>query len=147
MNSGIQQNWQTFFMGHSGVVQNEYTVRRQQPTEQIEEMRKLFKEKIEPYLIPQESNVDASVRKEFRKLAESMGLEVKDEDSTNDTIAEIAEIYKAGKDDVSRRENTSSPVKQKRISENEIDQYLKDDWEITHVLSNGNLIIKKVISA
>ena len=133
-------------MGHSGVVQNEYTVRRQQPTEQIEEMRKLFKEKIEPYLIPQESNVDASVRKEFRKLAESMGLEVKDEDSTNDTIAEIAEIYKAGKDDVSRREISSNPFKQKRIKEEEIDQYLEDNWEIAHVLTNGNLIIKKTIS-
>jgi len=147
MNSGIQQNWQTFFMGHSGVVQNEYTVRRQQPTEQIEEMRKLFKEKIEPYLIPQESNVDASVRKEFRKLAESMGLEVKDEDSTNDTIAEIAEIYNAGKKDISRRENTQNPFKQKRIIDKEVDKYLEDNWEITHVLQNGNLIVRKTIPA
>ena len=145
MNSGLEQNWQTFFMGYTGPIQNTYSVRRQQPAEQIENMRKIFKEKVEPYLIPQESNVDASVRKEFRKLAESMGLEVKDEDSTNETIAEIAEIYKAGKDDVSRREIPSNPFKQKRIKEEEIDQYLDNNWEIAHVLSNGNLIIKKLL--
>jgi len=148
MNSGIQQNWQTFFMGHSGVVQNEYTVRRQQPTEQIEEMRKLFKEKIEPYLIPQDSNVDASVRKEFKKFAkEAFGVEVSDDANTDETIAEIAEIYKAGKDDVSRRENSQNLVKQKRITEDEIDQYLEDGWEITHTLTHGNLIVKKIAFA
>ena len=108
-------------------------------------MRKTFKEKIEPYLVPQDSNVDASVKKEFRKLAESMGLEVKDNDSTDETIAEIAEIYKAGKDDISRREMTTNPISQKRITEEEIDDYLADGWEITHTLSNGNLIVKKIL--
>lgn len=147
LNSGLEQNWQTFFMGHTGPVQNTYSVQRQQPTEQIEKMRQTFKEKIEPHLVPQENNVDASVRKEFRKLAESMGLEVKDDYSTDETIAEIAEIYKAGKDDVSRRENNQNPVKQKRITEDEIDQYLEDGWEITHTLSNGNLIVKKIMVA
>lgn len=144
LNSGLEQNLQTFFMGYTGPVQNTYSVNRQQPTEQIEKMRQTFKEKIGPHLVPQEANVDASVRKEFRKLAESMGLEVKDEDSTDDTIAEIAEIYNAGKEDLSRRENNQNLVKQKRITEEEIDQYLEDGWEITHTLSNGNLIVKKV---
>jgi len=147
MNSGIQQNWQTFFMGHSGVVQNEYTVRRQQPAEQIEVMRKLFKEKIEPNLVPQESNVDISVRREFKKFAKAFGVDVSDDANTDETIAEIAEIYKAAKDDVSRREITSNPIKQKRIKEEEIDQYLEDNWEIVNVLSNGYLIIKKMIPA
>lgn len=147
LNSGLEQNWQTFFMGHTGPVQNTYSVQRQQPAEQIEKMRQTFKEKIEPHLVPQETNVDASVRKEFRKLAESMGLEVKDGDSTDETIAEIAQIYKAGKDDLSRRENNQNPIQQKRIKEDEIDQYLDDGWEITHTLSNGSLIIKKIITA
>ena len=29
MNSGLEQNWQTFCMGHAGPIQNTYTVRRQ----------------------------------------------------------------------------------------------------------------------
>jgi len=144
MNSGIQQNWQTFFMGHSGVVQNEYTVRRQQPTEQIEEMRKLFKEKIEPYLIPQESNSEASVRREFRKLAESLGLEVKEEDTTDDTIEEIAVVYKSALDDLSRRIDVPTS-KQRRISVSELDNYLEKGWEYQDKLPNGDLIVRQVI--
>ena len=145
LNSGLEQNLQTFYMGHTGPVQNVYSVQRQQPTEQIEKMRTVFKEKIQPNLIPQEGNADATVKREFKKFAkEAFGLDVSDDANTDETIAEIAEIYKAGKDDVSRREITPNPVKQKRITEDEIDQYLDEGWEITHTLSNGNLIIKKV---
>jgi integrase len=144
LNSGLEQNLQTFYMGHTGPVQNVYSVQRQQPTEQIEKMRTVFKEKIEPNLIPQEGNADATVKREFKKFAKAFGIDVSDDANTDETIAEIAEIYKAGKDDVSRREITPNPVKQKRITEEEIDQYLEDNWEITHTLSNGNLIVKKV---
>ena len=147
LNSGLEQNLQTFYMGHTGPVQNVYSVQRQQPTEQIEKMRTVFKEKIEPNLVPQEGNADASVKKGFRKLAESLGIEVKEDADTDETIAEIAEIYKAGKDDVSRRENNQNLVKQKRITEDEIDEYLEDGWEITHTLSNGNLIVKRITLA
>ena len=146
LNSGLEQNLQTFYMGHTGPVQNVYSVQRQQPTEQIEKMRIVFKEKIQPNLIPQEGNADATVKREFKKFAkEAFGLDVSDEANTDETIAEIAQIYKAGKDDVSRRETSTNPVKQKRITEKEIDQYLEDDWEITHTLSNGDLIVKKIV--
>ena len=145
LNSGLEQNLQTYYMGHTGPVQNIYSVNRQQPPEQIEKMRTLFKEKIQPNLIPQENNADATVKKEFKKFAkEAFGIDVSEEASTDETIAEIAEIYKAGKDDLSRREMTTNPVKQKRITEAEIDQYLEEGWEITHTLSNGNLIVKRI---
>ena len=148
MNSGLEQNWQTFFMGHTGPIQNTYSVQRQQPAEQIDKMRMLFKEKIEPHLIPQDGNVDASVRRTFKKFAkEAFDVEISDDADTNETISEIAEIYKAGKDDVSRRKNNQNPIKQKRIREEEIDQYLADDWEITHTLSNGSIIVKKIVLA
>jgi len=148
LNSGLEQNLQTFYMGHTGPVQNVYSVQRQQPTEQIEKMRTVFKEKIQPNLIPQEGNADATVKREFKKFAkEAFGIDVSDNASTDETIAEIAEIYKAGKDDVSRREISTNPFKQKSISENEIDQYLEDDWEIAHVLPSGRIIVKKIIPA
>lgn len=127
LNSGLEQNLQTFYMGHTGPVQNVYSVQRQQPVEQIEKMRTVFKEKIQPNLIPQEGSADATMKRGFRKLAESLGIEVKDDSNTDETIAEIAEIYKAGKDDISRRETGTNQVKQKRITEGEIDQYLEED--------------------
>ena len=147
LNSGLEQNLQTFYMGHTGPVQNVYSVQRQQPTEQIEKMRIVFKEKIEPNLIPQEGNADATVKREFKKFAKAFGIDVSDDANTDETIAEIAEIYKAGKDDASRRETTSNPVKQKRITEDEIDKYLADGWEFIQSLSNGSIIVKKIISA
>ncbi len=148
LNTGIPQNYQTYFMGHSGPTQNVYSVNRKHSPEQTETMRQLFKEKIEPKLIPQETNVDASVRREFKKFGkEAFGIEISEEADTNETIAEIAEIYKAGKDDISRRENDQNPIKQKRIKEEEIDQYLADGWEITNVLANGSIIVKKIVLA
>ena len=38
LNSGLEQNLQTFYMGHTGPVQNVYSVQRQQPKEHIEKI-------------------------------------------------------------------------------------------------------------
>lgn len=141
LNSGIEQNYQTFFMGHTGPMQNEYSVRRQQPAEQIEIMRKLFKEKIEPHLVPQENHSQVAVKDAFRKFAKEMGLEVKDEASTDETIEEIAKIYGAAKENLSRRGKTQK-TRQKRISEKELDSYLDKGWELHNVLPSGDLVIK-----
>ncbi len=141
MNSGLEQNWQTFFMGHTGPVQNTYSVQRQQPAEQIEQMRKTFKEKIEPHLVPQESNVDASVRKEFKKFAKAMGVEVSDDAGSDETIEDIALLYKSALDDISKREKTQKPS-QKRISEKDLDFYLDKGWELHNVLPSGDIVVK-----
>lgn len=141
MNSGVEQNWQTFFMGHTGPVQNTYSVRRQQPAEQIEKMRQIFKEKIEIHLVPQEGNVDASVRKEFKKFAKAMGVEVSDDADSDETIEEIAKIYQAAKNDLQKRAETAK-VKQKRITEKELDEYLEKGWEIHTTLQSGDLVVR-----
>jgi len=141
LNSGIQQNYQTFFMGHTGPMQNEYSVRRQQPAEQIEFMRKLFKEKIEPHLVPQENHSQVAVKDAFRKFAKEMGLEVKEEASTDETIEEIARVYGAAKENLSRRGKTQK-TRQKRISEKELDSYLDKGWELHNVLPSGDLVIR-----
>ena len=137
LNSGLEQNLQTFFMGYTGPVQNTYSVQRQLPTEQLERMRTVFKEKIEPNLIPQEGNINNSVKIEFKKLAKSMGVELKEDANTDEIIAEIASVYSAAKKDLSNREN---PVaKQKRIKVKELDQ----GWEHHTTLPNGDLIVKR----
>jgi len=138
MNSGIQQNFQTFFMGHTGPVQNTYSVGRQLPQEQIENMRHLFKEKIEPYLIPYDTHADIAVKHAFKKYAEDIGLKVEDAAPVEATIAEIAQVYTAAKQDLTKRTNG----KQKRIKERELDKYLDKGWELHTTLPSGDLVVK-----
>jgi len=146
-NSGLQQNYQTFFMGHTGPMQNEYSVRRQQPPEQIEFMRTIFKEKIEPYLVPQMNGADKVVKEEFKKLANAMGLEVKEDATTDETIEEIASLYSLAKDDLATRPSVklSTPTKQqKRITEDELDAFLDEGWEVVSTLQSGSIVIQKL---
>lgn len=147
MSSQIQQNLQTFFMGHSGPVQNEYSLMRQLPADQIEKLRSIFKEQIEPNLVPQDSDANRIVNHHFKEFAKKLGLEVKEDESTEQTIAEIAEVYKAGIMDLGKRENPPPLQQQKRINEKELDKYLADDWDVSHELKNGDFIIKKTVAS
>jgi len=143
-NTGIQQNYQTYFMGYKGYVQNIYSTNRKQPAEQIEFMRNLFKKNIEPQLVPQPNSNEARLREVWQQFGKQIGIEVKADASTEETIAEIAEVYKAGQEDLLNRENNVQR-KQKRIKEAELDGYLDDDWELQTTLPSGDLVIKKVI--
>jgi len=142
LNSGIQQNHQTFFMGHKGPMQLTYSLRRQLPKEQIEQMRVLFKEKIEPHLIPVENSGEGVVKAAFKKLAQEMGLEVKEEAPMGETISEIAKVYTAAKADLVKRTNTT---KQKTINENQLDKFLDEGWEFVTTLPSGNLIVRSAV--
>jgi len=142
LNSGLEQNLQTFYMGHTGPVQNVYSVQRQQPTEQIEKLRTVFKEKIQPHLIPQEGNVDATVQREFKKFAKAMGVEISDDADSDETLAQIAAVYSAAKDDLSRGEITPI-IKQKRIKEEDLDDYLEQGWQLHTTLPSGDLVVKQ----
>jgi len=146
LNSGIQQGYQTFFMGHTGPVQNTYSLQRKLPAEQIEKMRTIFKQQIEPHLIPQESDANKIVNHHFKEFAKHLGIEVKEGESTEETISEIADLYKNAIEDVEGRENSQIKTKQKRIPEKELDKYLDDDWEVSHILNSGNIIVKKLIN-
>ena len=146
-NTGIQQNYQTYFMGHTGPVQNVYSTNRKQPPEQIEFMRNLFKEKIEQYLIPQPNSNEARIQEVWKEFGKQIGLEVKEDSSTEETIAEIAGVYKAGMLDLDKRENPPTLQKQKRINEKELDKYLADDWDVSHELKNGDFIVKKIVAS
>ena len=143
-NTGIQQNYQSFFLGHKGPMQNEYTVYKHQPAEQIEHMRSLFKEKIEPYLVPQMNSADKVVKEEFKKLATAMGLDIKEESTTDETIEEIAGLYASAKDDLAKRPTVNRDKRQKRVPESELDAYLDEGWEVMQVLPSGNTIIQKI---
>lgn len=104
-------------------------------------MRRTFKEKIEPHLVPQENNVDASINKKFKKFAKELGLKISEDADSDETIEEIAKICSAAKTDLQKRTETPK-VKQKRITENELDEYLENGWEIHTTLQSGDLVVK-----
>lgn len=141
LNSGLEQNIQTFLMGHKGPMQLTYSLRRQLPQKQIEEMRRLFKERIEPQLIPIENNADKTVKVAFAKFAQEMGLKVTDETPMDDTISEVAKLVKAARDDLAKRKTNP---KQKRIQEDELDRHLEEGWELVTTLPSGSLVVKQI---
>jgi len=50
MNSSINHNYQQFLMGHNGDIEMIYTLRKNFPQEQIDEIRRKYKDVIEPWL-------------------------------------------------------------------------------------------------
>jgi len=144
-NTGIQQNYQSFFLGHKGPMQNEYTVYKHQSAEQIEHMRTLFREKIEPYLIPQVNHGGKDTLEAFKKFAKSLGIEIKEESTLDETIEEIARLHELAKEDLSNRSTSSNERRQKRVPESELDAYLEEGWQVVQVMPSGNTIIQKII--
>jgi len=143
-NTGIQQNYQSFFLGHKGPMQNEYTVYKHQSSEQIEHMRTLFREKIEPYLVPQVNHGGKDTLVAFKKLAKSWGIEVKEESTLDETIEEIARLRDFAKEDLSNRPMLNNERRQKKVPESELDAYLEEGWEVVQVMPSGNTIIQKI---
>ena len=91
-------------------------------------------------MVPHEGNADATVKREFKKFAKAFGVNVSDDAGTDETIAEIAAVYNSAKKDLSNRENPV--IKQKRIKEKELDNYLEQGWQIHTTLPSGDLVIK-----
>ena len=50
-NAGLNHVWEQFFMGHSGPIEEEYSVRKRLTDEQVELMRNVFSEKVESKLV------------------------------------------------------------------------------------------------
>ena len=50
-NAGLSHVWEQFLMGHSGPIEEEYSVRKRLTDEQVEKMRAAFSEKVEGLLV------------------------------------------------------------------------------------------------
>ena len=70
-----------------------------------------------------------------------MGVEVSEEADSDETLEEIAKIYSAAKNDLQKRTETPK-VKQKKITEKELDEYLENGWELHSTLPSGDLVVK-----
>ena len=143
LNSSIKQEYQSFLMGHSGTIEQVYTLRKHLQESTTEEMRKMVKEKVEPWLWRGEENGKSVVKNAFVRLAQEMGLEVKEDIPMEDTISEIAQVYKAAKEDLTKRTNNG---KQKVVREDELEKFLERGWELVNILHNEKVVIKNVSS-
>jgi len=85
---------------------------------------------------------ESAVTDVFKRMAEEMGLEVKEEQTIDNTISEIAKVYRAAKEDL---EGRISNGKQKVIKEDEVDKYLEQGWEFVSFLPSGKVVIKKTL--
>ena len=82
------------------------------------------------------------MRKEFKKFAkEAFGVEISEDANSDETIEDIALLYKSALNDISRRKNKPK-ISQKRITEAELDSHLNDGWELHSTLPSGDLVIK-----
>ena len=100
-------------------------------------------------LLPQASkasffgNGESVVKDAFKRFATEMGLEVRDEQPMKDTISEIAKVYRAAKEDLTKRANNG---KQKVVKEDELENFLEQGWELVNTLHNEKVVIKNVSS-
>ena len=165
MNSGIEQNLQTFFMGHSGPIQNQYTTQRQFSTDQIEIHRKIFKEKIQSHLLPQENQSDVKLKKTFDRFAKGMHVKTEDTATVDETIDKVTtELHNQVKETAERlneeRKKLSEEVEikmknllkqnktkihseQKIIPESELSNHLANGWRYQNTLPSGSLVIEQ----
>ncbi len=109
LNSSIEQNYQSFFLGHNGPMQLTYSLRRQLSVEQIEEMRQIFKEKIEPQLLKSAAVTKAQI--EQQEQLKKLQADIKNlrnyvkyiESERGVQVVWEDELDPAGKDELRRR--------------------------------------------
>ena len=88
-------------------------------------------------------NGESVVKDAFKRFATEMGVEVRDEQPMKDTISEIAKVYRAAKEDLTKRTNNG---KQKVVKEDELEKFLEQGWELVNTLHNEKVVIKNVSS-
>lgn len=152
----IPYDYQHFWMGHSGSIEATYTVNKMLPDWQIEEMRKVFKQYVEPKLSTIPLNEPVS-REELaldaiRKVAAAFDidpLKVRIEKQTElkrelklDEEMELLQNEIKLKTNISNTTN-NRPYQSKIIDEKEIVQHVEEGWEIIRELNDQRFLIKR----
>jgi len=87
LNSGISFIYQQFIMGHSGTIETTYTLNKNLPQTQIDDIRQQFKEKVEPKLetitVKARNEIDIlkSENKELKETLNQMQKKIKNIDN------------------------------------------------------------------
>ena len=90
MNSNIHHNIQQFFMGHTGDIEMAYTLRKNLPIDQIEEMRNKVNEVVEPWLGTKGKGHMNNIVSDFEKRIEETQQKEKEKDKQLATLQRFA---------------------------------------------------------
>jgi hypothetical protein len=175
LNARMPYELQAFFMGHTGSIERRYTLDKQLPKEQLEEMRKTFVELAEPKLttIPQvqssefERRLDAvkaiypdkNPEQDAKTIAQQEGI-VWDRLPDKDRLKYLSRaVMQFRKPEIKRKQTKQRKVDsrmqvqakqqgkdpQKIIIEAELEQDLADGWTYVAQLPSGKIIVGKTI--
>lgn len=95
LNSGISPIYQQFLMGHSGSIEATYTLNKNLPQSQIDEMREQFREKVEPKL----ETIPAKTRNEIDLLKGENKQLQKQLEQLKDTLFPFAKLLEGLRQD------------------------------------------------
>lgn len=166
---GVPYDYQQFWMGHSGTIEATYTVNKRLPEWQIEEMRRIFKQLVEPRLITSKRLEEDQEIGTLRTMVESGVLDISKPNvrqylirklGIEDATSKIAEMREEGLGEseayvrVVCRELGIKPMKievankndedpKKIVSEGELENYLVQGWDVQTVLPSGKILIRK----
>lgn len=149
----VPYDYQHFWMGHTGTIEATYTVNKRLPDWQIEEMRKAFKEAVEPRLTTQRVTSEHEVVKQanieaLKVVAENMFglklLEVKvakeREEGRSLTLDETMKLFE---NELKRLRENPKMDPQEIVAEKELKEYLENGWEFVSVLPSQKILIRK----
>jgi integrase len=144
--------WEQFWMGHTGEIEAQYSVRKNLTEEQVSEMRKVFKDQAERYLSTIRSASEDSEVSTLRAMVETGVLDF-DNERVRAYLATKLGIP-VGHPDIVRMLREKLEIQHmeileeekpdpKIITESELQKYLDDGWDIQTVLPSGKVVVKK----
>jgi hypothetical protein len=169
-NAGLNHVWEQFFMGHSGPIEEEYSVRKRLTDEQVEKMRTAFDEKVAKALVGSQGGVtkeevESAARLQYYWLGindsplkelsseELLKAEELRREKPLTTDAKLAilepEFRELRRQEVdlmkagTERLVPESHESQKVIGESELDEHLVQGWSFVASLPSGKIVVKK----
>ncbi len=161
-NGAISKDFRVFFMGHVGDIERRYTIGKGiLPEDLLREMRNGYQRASE-FLIQSKAEITAKeVAKETElnvvsKLGRLFGIDVKqieknlaeelgrspNVDEILNEVYETIETYKLVREAKEAAEANKNDPK-KIVSEDELEQYLDDGWDVQTVLPSGKILIRR----
>lgn len=152
----VPYEYQHFWMGHSGTIEATYTVNKRLPAWQIEEMRKVFREAVEPHL--RTSTTETSLMAQFaldfkQDMLLSIGFTEQEVARMNLSEMKREEFQRLLQEKRTRSgasthtttlqnggERTSSI--QKVVTVDEVDQCLDKGWKFVSALNKKKVILQ-----
>lgn len=138
----VSHNWREFWMGHTGDISARYSTNKVLPEDTINAMRETY-HRCEPFLITETREISQSeVKKDLRYgILDAMGLSQQDIDKYD--LANMSnEEFQGLVRDTLRKTLTGNAQRQRIISEREVEEYMRQGYEVFTTLPSGKIVMK-----